>query len=146
MPPEGRCVRSPIPVSYTHLDVYKRQGQAGEERLLVNMDRTYSVARSGKVQAGQLTEEEMAALLKMLEIADLRKHRGDYLPETACDSCPGYELTYRNLFGAYKVRSQEGSLPDWLQVISSALVDSFFVPEELAARPTLCLLYTSRCV
>ncbi len=71
----------------------------------------------------------------MLETADLRKHRGDYLPETACDTCPGYELTYRNLFGAYKVRSQEGTLPDWLQVISSALVDSFFAPEGLAARP-----------
>ena len=130
-------LETPVPAPDIVLVEFVRTGKAGEERLLINMDRTYSVARAGEVQAGQLTEEEMAALLKMLETADLRKHRGDYLPETACDSCPGYELTYRNLFGAYKVRSQEGSLPDWLQVISSALVDSFFAPEELAARPTL---------
>lgn len=116
---------------------FVRRDTAGEERLLINMDRSYSVARAGEVQAGQLTEEEMAALLKMLETADLRKNRGDYLLETTCDDCVDYELIYRNLFGAYKVRSQEGALPDWLQVVSSALVDSFFAPNELAARPTL---------
>ena len=130
-------LETPAPAPAIVLVEFVRTGKAGEERLLINMDRTYSVARAGAVQAGQLTEEEMAALLKMLETADLRKHRGDYLPETACETCPGYELTYRNLFGAYKVRSQEGSLPDWMQVISSALVDSFFAPEGLAARPTV---------
>jgi hypothetical protein len=130
-------LETPVPAPAIVLVEFVRTGKAGEERLLINMDRTYSVARAGEVQAGQLTEEEMAALLKMMETADLRKHRGDYLPETVCDSCPGYELTYRNLFGAYKVRSQEGSLPDWMQVISSVLVDSFLAPEGLAARPTL---------
>ena len=130
-------LETPVPAPAIVLVEFVRTGKAGEERLLINMDRTYSVARAGEVQAGQLTEEEMAALLKMMETADLRKHRGDYLPETVCDSCPGYELVYRNLFGAYKVRSQEGSLPDWMQVISSALVDSFFSPEGLAARSTL---------
>lgn len=130
-------LETPVPAPAIVLVEFVRTGKAGEERLLINMDRTYSVARAGEVQAGQLTEEEMAALLKMLETADLRKNRGDYLPETACDTCSGYELVYRNLFGAYKVRSQEGSLPDWMQVISSALVDSFFAPEGLAARPVV---------
>ena len=128
---------TPAPAPAIVLVEFVRTSETGEERLLINMDRTYSIARAGDVQAGQLTDEEMAALLKMLETADLRKRRGDYLPETACDTCPGYELTYRNLFGAYKVRSQEGALPDWLQIISSALVDIFFAPEGLAARPAL---------
>ncbi len=128
---------TPLPAPDIVLVEFVRKGLAGDERLMINMDRTYSVARAGEVQAGQLTEKEMAALLKMLEAANLRQRRGDYLPEVACESCPGYELVYRNLFGAYKVRSQEGALPDWLQVISSALVDSFFAPEQLAARPAL---------
>lgn len=126
---------TPLPSPDIVLLEFARSGAAGDERLLVNMDRTYSVARNGQVQTGELTEEEMAALLKMLEAANLRERRGDYFPETACESCPGIELIYRNLFGAYKVRSQEGAAPDWLQVISDVLVDSFLSPDQLAARP-----------
>jgi hypothetical protein len=36
------------------------------------------------------------------------------------------------LFGAFKVRSQEGAVPDWFEVISNALVDGFFTPEQVA--------------
>lgn len=126
-----------LPVPDIVLVEFVRTGAAGDERLMVNMDRTFSVARNGEVQEGALTEEEMASLLHMMEAANLRERRGDYLPDPACESCTGYELVYRNLFGAFKVRSQEGAVPEWLQAISETLVNSFFAPEQLAARPTL---------
>ena len=66
-------VSAPAPAPDIVLVEFVRTGEAGEERLLINLDRTYSVARAGEVRAGQLTEEEMAALLKMLEAANLRE-------------------------------------------------------------------------
>jgi hypothetical protein len=130
---------TPLPAPDIVLVEFVRTGIAGEERLLISLDRSYSVARNGEVQSGQLAEEEMAALLKMLEAANLRERRGDYLPDTACESCPSYELIYRNLFGAFKVRSQEGAVPDWFEVISSALVEGFFTPDQMAASGTPAL-------
>ncbi len=130
-------LQTPVPAPDIQLVEFVRTGPTGEERLLVMMNRTFSVARGGRVETGELTEDEMAALLKMMEAAKLRERRGDYLPETVCDTCTRYELIYRNLFGAYKVRSQEGAVPDWLQVVVGALTDSFLAPQQLAARPTL---------
>ena len=53
------------------------RSQAGEEaRVLVNLDRTYSIASAGGViEEGELARDEMAALLRLLEAADLRSAR-----------------------------------------------------------------------
>ena len=50
------------------------------------------------MRAGQLTEEEMAALLKMLEAANLRECCGDYLPEAACEKQPDVRARLPQLF------------------------------------------------
>jgi len=52
---------------------FARLGPDGEDRLLLNLDRTYSLARAGQVSTGELSAEDMVALLKLLEGAQLAK-------------------------------------------------------------------------
>ena len=109
------------------------RSEAGEEaRVLVNLDRTYSIASAGGVQEGELARDEMAALLQLLEAADLRARAGDYTPAEPCLDCARYEVTYRNLLGGATVRGEEGALPDWMQVLTDTLV-GVFIETELAA-------------
>lgn len=113
------------------------RSQGGEEaRVLVNLDRTYSVASAGVIKEGELARDEMAALLQLLEAADLRGRAGDYTPDAPCPDCARYVVTYRNLLGGSTVRGEEGALPDWLQVLTDTLVDAFITPETAAGSAT----------
>lgn len=100
---------------------FVRSASDEETRALVNLDRSFSIARTGKIEQGELTREEMAALLQLLEAADLPKRAGDYSADPACADCVTYELTYRNLLSAATVRGQEGALPDWFQILVDTL-------------------------
>ncbi len=109
------------------------RSEAGEEaRVLVNLDRTYIISSAAGVQEGELTRAEMAALLQLLEAADLRTRAGDYSPDEPCLDCARYEVTYRNLLGGATVRGEEGALPDWMQILTDTLV-GVFLETELAA-------------
>lgn len=102
------------------------RSQAGQEaRVLVNLDRTFSISQLGTIEEGELTREEMAALLQLLEAADLKTRAGDYSPAEPCADCVRYAVTYRNLLGASTVVGEEGSLPEWLQVLTDTLEDAF---------------------
>ena len=107
---------------------FTRNGAAGEERVLLNLDRSYSVARGGQVSEGTLSEVEMAALLKALEDANLRQQAGDYFDQADCPDCTAYELVYRNLFGEYVVRTAAGQEPAWALPVLDALTAQF-LPE-----------------
>lgn len=103
------------------------RSQPGQDaRVLVNLDRTYSVAQGGVVEEGKLTREEMTALLKLLETADLKTRAGDYTPAEPCSDCARYAVTYRNLLGASTVLGEAGALPEWMQVLTGTLEDAFF--------------------
>lgn len=109
------------------------RSEAGEEaRVLVNLDRTYSIASAAGVQEGELTRAEMAALLQLLEAADLRTRAGDYSPDEPCLDCARYEVTYRNLLGGATVSGEEDALPDWMKILTDTLV-GVFLETELAA-------------
>lgn len=112
---------------------FVRSRPGDDARVLVNLDRSYSVARTGVIEEGELTRDEMAALLKLLEAAELRTRAGDYTPDEPCEDCARFEVIYRNLLGAATVRGEEGALPDWLQVLTDTLVDSFIATEIAAA-------------
>ena len=116
---------------------FTRSGADGDERVLLNLDRTYSVARGGEVTEGALSEQEMAALLKLLEDANLREQAGDYFSETECADCATYELVYRNLFGEHILRTAAGQEPDWALPALDALTAEF-LPElpAVAVKPT----------
>jgi hypothetical protein len=83
----------------------------------------------------------MAALLQLLEAADLRTRAGDYTPDEPCADCARYDVTYRNLLGGATVRGEEGALPEWLQALTEALVDTFIGAETItaSAAPTATL-------
>ncbi|MCB0257865.1 MAG: hypothetical protein KDI55_29420, partial [Anaerolineae bacterium] len=119
---------------------FTRSGAAGDERVLVNLDRSYSVARGGQVTEGRLTEQEMATLLKTLEDANLREQAGDYFSETDCGDCATYELVYRNLFGEHILRTATGQEPEWALPALDALTAQF-LPElpAVAAQPSATL-------
>lgn len=104
---------------------FTRRTPAGEERVLLNLDRTYSVARGGAIREGALDEGEMAALLKVVEAANLRQRAGDYLDDGECPDCVRYELVYRNLFGQHTVRTADGQVPDWLLPAIDTLTAQF---------------------
>lgn len=113
------------------------RSEAGQEvRVMVNMDRTYSVARAGAIQEGELTRDEMAALVQLLEAAELRTRAGDYTSGEACDDCIRYEVIYRNLLGGATVRGEEGVQPEWLQVLTTTLEEALIDAETIAAGPT----------
>lgn len=113
------------------------RSEAGQEvRVLVNLDRTYSIARAGAIEEGELARDEMAALVQLLEATDLRARAGDYTSGEPCDDCVRYELTYRNLLGGATVRGEEGVQPEWLQALTKALVDALIGPDTVAAAPT----------
>jgi len=116
--------------------------------VLVNLDRTYSVARAGSVEEGELARDEMAALIQLLEGTDLRRRAGDYTPAEPCSDCARYDVTYRNLLGGATVRGEEGALPDWLQPLTSTLVDLFIGTEIVTASgaPTATLPIVSPTV
>jgi hypothetical protein len=90
----------------------------------------------------------MAALLKLLEAADLRKRAGDYTPPEPCADCARYDVTYRNLLGGSTVRGEEGALPEWLQALTDTLLDVFIGTETIAvsATPTATLTAVSPTV
>jgi hypothetical protein len=120
---------------------FVRSQPDGEVRVLVNLDRTYSIAAGGAIEEGALTREEMAALTRLLEVADLRSRAGDYTPAEPCADCARYIVTYRNLLGGATVRGEEGALPDWFQVLADTLDDAFVTaslatPTPPAATPT----------
>jgi hypothetical protein len=116
------------------------RSEAGEEaRVLVNLDRTYSIAREGVIQEGELARDEMTALVRLLEAADLRARAGNYAPDEPCTDCARYEITYRNLLGGATVRGEEGAQPEWLQVLTDALVDGFLAVETASVTPTATL-------
>jgi hypothetical protein len=114
---------------------FRRTGgvQGLDDRLLVHLDRGYSIARTGVVEAGQLTREEMARLLQLMEAANLKDQEKEYLPEDTCCDLITYELTYRNLMGSHSVRAMEGAVPEWLQAITDTFVDAFLDTDALAA-------------
>lgn len=115
---------------------FVRNQAGGEVRVLVNLDRSYSVAGGGTIEEGELTREEMAALTRLLEAADLRSRAGDYTPADPCADCARYTVTYRNLLGGATVRGEEGALPDWFQVLADTLDDAFVAPPMAAATAT----------
>ncbi len=119
---------------------FTRSGADGEERVLLNLDRTYSVARRGELTEGELTEQEMAALLKLLEDANLREQAGDYFSDTDCADCGTYELVYRNLFGEHILRTAAGQEPEWVLPALDALTAQF-LPElpAVTAKPSATL-------
>ena len=113
------------------------RSQPGQEaRVLVNLDRTYSVASADGVREGQLARDEMAALLQLLEAADLRTRAGDYTPAEPCADCVRYAVTYRNLLGGATVRGEEGALPEWMQILTDTLVGVFLESETAAGGAT----------
>lgn len=113
------------------------RSQPGQEaRVLVNLDRTYSVASADGVREGQLARDEMAALLQLLEAADLRARAGDYTPDEPCTDCARYAVTYRNLLGGATVRGEEGALPEWMQILTDTLVGVFLESETAAGGAT----------
>ncbi|MEZ4768495.1 MAG: hypothetical protein R2844_08725 [Caldilineales bacterium] len=116
---------------------FTRSRADADERVLLNLDRTYSVARAGEVTEGMLSEEEMGALLKVLEDANLREQAGDYVTEDVCSDCATYELVYRNLFGEHAVRTADDQVPDWAAPVLDALTAQF-LPDlpVVAASPT----------
>jgi hypothetical protein len=115
---------------------FVRNQPGADVRVLLNLDRTYSVASAGGVREGQLARDEMAALLQLLEAADLRARAGDYTPDEPCADCARYDVTYRNLLGGATVRGEEGALPEWLQALTEALVDAFIGTETITASAT----------
>ncbi|HRX02429.1 MAG TPA: hypothetical protein P5148_04730 [Anaerolineae bacterium] len=132
---------APTPAAPSMLLIsFTRSGAAGDERVLVNLDRSYSVARGGQVTEGRLTEQEMATLLKTLEDANLREQAGDYFSETDCGDCATYELVYRNLFGEHILRTATGQEPEWALPALDALTAQF-LPElpAVAAQPSATL-------
>lgn len=114
---------------------FTRRGADGDERVLLNLDRSYSVARGGEVTEGSLSEREMATLLKVLEDANLRQQAGDYFSESDCTGCTEYELVYRNVFGEHVVRTAAGQEPDWLAIALDALTAQFLAPLPVVAVP-----------
>lgn len=112
---------------------FTRSTANGEERVLLNLDRTFSVARGGQVSEGTLSEAEMAALLKTLEDANLRQQAGDYFDPASCPDCTAYELVYRNLFGEYVVRTAVGQEPAWALPVLDALTAQFLPQLPVAA-------------
>lgn len=94
-------------------------------RLLVNLNRTYSLARAGAVETGELTREEMAALLKLLETVDFKTRADNFTSPTPCNDCLRYEITYRNLLGAWTAQGEAGALPAWMQIVADTLEDAF---------------------
>ena len=107
-------------------------------RLLVNLNRTYSLARDGAVETGELTREEMAALLKLLETADFKTRAGDFTSPTPCTGCVRYEITYRNLLGAWTAQGEAGALPAWMQILADTLEDAFLAaPVAANATPVI---------
>lgn len=136
--PTAAASTPPAPAATSMLLVrFTRSGADGDERVLLNLDRTYSVARGGEVTEGTLSDQEMATLLKLLEDANLREQAGDYFSETECADCATYELVYRNLFGEHILRTAAGQEPDWALPALDALTAEF-LPElpAVAAKPT----------
>lgn len=115
---------------------FVRSQPEGETRVLVNLDRSYSIAGGGTIEEGALTREEMAALTRLLEAADLRSRAGDYTPAEPCADCVRYTVIYRNLLGATTVRGQAGALPEWFQVLAGTLDDAFVASPVAAATAT----------
>ncbi len=115
---------------------FVRSQPGADVRVLLNLDRTYSVASVDGIREGQLARDEMATLLQLLEAADLRTRAGDYTPDEPCADCARYDVTYRNLLGGATVRGEEGALPEWLQALTEALVDAFIGTEAITAGAT----------
>lgn len=121
------------------------RSQPGQDaRVLVNLDRTYSVAQSGVIAEGELTREEMAALLKLLETADLKTRAGDYTPAEPCADCASYAVTYRNLLGGATVRGEAGALPEWMQVLTATLEDAFLKSDLLVSTTPAAVAASAR--
>jgi hypothetical protein len=139
-PAVTQTVAAPAAPALVLLEFVRSQPGA-DVRVLLNLDRTYSVASAGGVREGQLARDEMAALLQLLEAADLRTRAGDYTPDEPCADCARYDVTYRNLLGGATVRGEEGALPEWLQALTEALVDTFIGAETItaSAAPTATL-------
>lgn len=123
--PSPATVQSTAAAPALVLIEFTRRSAEGEERVLLNLDRSYSVAAGGEVTEGALSEAEMAALLKTIEEADLRRQAGDYLDEAECPDCAAVELVYRNVFGQHVVRAAEGQEPDWFVPVVQALAAQF---------------------
>lgn len=119
------------------LELRRHGGVVGvDEQLLLNLDGGYSVSRQGTVVAGQLTPEQMAALLQQLESLNLAERQGDYLPADLCCDRIAYELIYRNLMGSYQVRTMDGAVPDWLQPVLDSLQTTLIQPSVVASAAT----------
>jgi hypothetical protein len=146
-PAVTQTVAAPAAPALVLLEFVRSQPGA-DVRVLLNLDRTYSVASAGGVREGQLARDEMAALLQLLEAADLRTRAGDYTPDEPCADCARYDVTYRNLLGGATVRGEEGALPEWLQALTAALVDAFIGTETItaSAAPTATLPVLSTTV
>jgi hypothetical protein len=129
------AAEAPAAPAITLLEFARSQG-GHAVRVLVNLDRTYSVARAGAIEEGVLTRDEMAALVQLLEAAQLRARAGDYTSGEPCTDCVRYEVTYRNLLGGATVRGEEGVQPEWLQVLTDTLVDALIGTEAVAALPS----------
>lgn len=118
------------------LELRRVPGEGGPaQQILLNVDRSFSIARNGVVTVGRLTEQQMKDLLASLEGAGLAERQGDYLPADTCCDRTAYELVYRNLFGSYRVRTMDGAVPDWLQPLLDTTAAALVVPEQVAEAP-----------
>ena len=111
---------------------YVRSRPGDETRVLVSLDRSYSTAHNGQITQGELTREEMAALLQLLEAADLKSRGRNYRPQTACADCTTYQIIYRNVLGQAKASGESGSMPEWLEILTATLDEGFAAPELMA--------------
>ncbi|MER2598593.1 MAG: hypothetical protein ABTQ73_03660 [Caldilineales bacterium] len=114
---------------------YARNAPDDQLRLLVYLDRSYSLARNGRVSEGTLSRDEMAALLQLLEAADLKTRGGQYMADPPCSTCTTYQIVYRNLLGQGKVSGQSGALPEWLEILTATLEAGFAMPDAAVAFP-----------
>lgn len=130
--PTASLPASPDVPSIVVMEFVRSQAN-GDVRVLINLDRRYSVAGAGNVVEGELTRAEMAALTRLLESAELRARAGDYTPTTPCPTCARYAVTYRNLLGGATVQGEEGALPEWFQPLVSAFEEQFITAELAAA-------------
>ncbi|MEA3337109.1 MAG: hypothetical protein U9R25_14460, partial [Chloroflexota bacterium] len=121
------------PSSPVVIEFYRGGGDSqAEERVLVHVDRKYSIARDGVIQEGELDRDQMKELLYLMEGADLRANRGEYLSGGPASDQTLYALTYRTLMGAYDVTTTDEDMPDWFHPILEGIVGLVVAPDQLA--------------
>ena len=122
-----------IPVSYTHLDVYKRQDIVSDD-----VTDTVSNIKVYKDSRAYLFNDEFEYIAKG-EKKDLEEGMYDFLKARADD--------FRETPDIYNYTSEENGS----SAVSCSRLDNgwYFVivqPMKTAMQPMTCLLYTSRCV